>query len=358
MQFNMDQMLPYRDEVKAAVNRVIDSGWYLGGEETKKFEEEWAALVRQRYAVAVGNGTDAIRIALLALGIGPGDEVLTPAFCVGFTGLAIAGTGATPVFVDTAEPEFIPGWWDYSKYVTPRTRAVVPVDLFGQAADDSIALWAHERGLVVVEDAAHAHGHDHIGYGDVTAFSFYPTKNLGALGEAGALTTNIPAVAERARLLRDGGRTDRYVHVPPGGLNSMMDDIQAAVLRVKLRHLYDRTIRRREIARRYDLALGPIKGLRVPTRMGGDVYHLYVIVTSKREALRLFLTEKGIPTLVHYPLPVPMQPVFMGENLNKGPWPYAEQLGREILSLPMHADLTDEEVDRVAAAIHEFFAKA
>jgi len=358
MNFNLDQMAPYKDEVKAAVLRVIDSGWYLGGEETRKFEQEWAAYTRQKYAVTVGNGTDAIRIALLAFGIGPGDEVLTPAFCVGFTALAIRATGATPVFVDSEHDGVQPALMDYVDKWTPKTRAIVPVDIFGGVHKETPTLmeWARRKGLVVVEDAAHAHGNRSVGYGDATAYSFYPTKNLGALGEAGAVTTNIPVIAERIRLLRDGGRTDRYVHEPPGGLNSMMDEVQAAVLRVKLPYLDFNNSLREHAVGTYTKELEPVNEVRFRRVNKEDVHHLFVIRTKKRDELHQFLKGKGIPTLIHYPLIVPHQPLFMGENLSKGLWPNAEAMSRDTLSLPLHPDISYEDVLKVTGAIYEFYS--
>lgn len=359
MNFNLDLMLPYKDEVKAAVTRVIDSGWYLGGGETEAFEAEWAAFTGQRYVVGVGNGTDAIRIALTALGIGPGDEVLTPAHCVGFTALAIRATGATPVFVDVYRESHMPNVWDYERLITPRTKAIVPVHLYGNVTDMvKFMEVAEAHGLVVVEDAAHAHGAAGLGHAHATAYSFYPTKNLGALGEAGAINTNIPIVAERCRLLRDGGRTDRYVHEPPGGLNSMMDEVQAAVLRAKLPYLRERNAARERAAEYYH------DGLKIP-RLGlltgfgpHRVWHLYVARTTHRDALRAHLEAAGVPTLIHYPLPVPLQPTFMGENVGRGPWPVSEEASREVLSLPLHADITHEEQDRVIDAVKSFFESA
>lgn len=357
MQFNLDQMVPYKEEVKAAVARVIDSGWYLGGAEIKAFEQEWAAFTGQQYAVGVGNGTDAIRLALLALGIGPGDDVLTPAFNVAYTAIAIKAVGANPVFIDPDEGYLVSAM-AYMGAITPKTKAIVPVHLYGLVNIDNIELrqFADDRGIVVVEDAAQAHGARDVGHGHVTAYSFYPTKNLGALGEAGAITTNIPIVAERVKLLRDAGRTDRYVHELRGGVNSMMDEIQAAVLRVKLKYLDKRHKQRKLAAQYYDMHMEMNSARKEWQGSTLSVHHLYVIRSAKRRELRDHLTAKGIPTLIHYPVPVPMQPIFVAENIDKGPWPNAERYAREVLSLPMHPDITREEQDQVIAAIKEFYA--
>jgi dTDP-4-amino-4,6-dideoxygalactose transaminase len=354
MNFNLDLMMPYRDEVRDAVSQVIDSGWYLGGKEIKAFENEWAAYTGQRFSVGVGNGTDAIRLALLALGIGPGDEVLTPAFNVAYTALAIKAVGATPVYVDS-DDGYLVSSYAYAKAITSKTRAVVPVHLYGRvhSTNGSLRELADYGGFVMLEDAAQAHGAKDVGLGHATAYSFYPTKNMGALGEAGAVTTNIPIVAERIRLLRDAGRTDRYVHELRGGVNSMMDEIQAAVLRVKLKYLSDRNEQRWAAASYYD------SQLKTPGNQpnhASSVHHLYVIRSTRRKELRDYLTAKGIPTLIHYPVPVPMQPIFVAESIDQGPWPNAEIYAREVLSLPMHADITKAEQDQVITAIKEFHA--
>lgn len=362
MNFNLDLMLPYKNEVKEAIDRVVEDKQYILGWNVDLFEREFARYTGQAHAVGVGNGTDAIRIALLALGVKPGDEVISPAFNVAYTALAVAAVGATNVFVDRQPGAFIE--MDIAAVkaaITPKTRAIIAVHLFGKMQYmEELSRLAKEHGLLLIEDAAQAHGardadeHGPGWHSHAVAYSFYPTKNLGALGEAGAITTNIPVVAERARLLRDGGRTDRYLHVLPG-INSCLDEMQAAILRVKLPYLDERNQRRLIAAQYYNAHLMYLPELKVPLSSLGHVYHLYVIQTNRRDELREFLAARNIPTLVHYPVPVPYQPCFMTATMG-GPWPNAEKLAREVLSLPMHADITVEEQDKVIGAIKDFFA--
>jgi dTDP-3-amino-3,6-dideoxy-alpha-D-glucopyranose transaminase len=355
MTFNLDLCGPYRKEIELALLRVFHSQRYIFGPEVKAFEEEWAAYTGQAYTVGVGSGTDAIRIALLALGIGPGDEVISPAFNVAYTALAVAAIGAKNVFVDCNPFTMLMDEKLIEAAITPRTRAIVPVHLFGSMCSmDYIRQVADKYKLLVVEDAAQAHGHSGVGLkAHATAYSFYPTKNLGALGEAGAVTTNIDIVAERARLLRDGGRTDRYLHMLPG-INSGLDEIQAAVLRVKLPHLNKRNFRRAHLAGRYREGLTKVGDLRLPTSDVFHVYHLFVVRTAKRDALREHLTRFGIPSLIHYPVPVPYQPCFATSTM--GSWPNAEEASRTVLSLPMHADLGEAEQDGIIDIIRDFYS--
>jgi len=364
MNFNLDLMLPYKDEVKAAVNRVIDSRQYIYGPELEAFEREFMPT---EHVVGVGNGTDALRIALLALGVKPGDEVISPAFNVAYTALAVTAVGAKNVFVDVDPKRLLMDPDRFAAAITPRTKVVIPVHLYGRVCDmPRIKEIADSHGIMVLEDAAQAHMAVYwdvfedqrsrfVDVGEMShaaAFSFYPTKNLGSLGEAGAVTTKIAAVAAEARLLRNAGRTDRYAHVR-AGINSGMDDIQAAVLRVKLKYLPRRTEQRWAAATYYDEHLYDL----FPVTQSGDVNHLYVIVSHKREALRLHLESQGIPSLIHYPIPVPYQPIYASEAFDGGPWPVAEKAAREVLSLPMHADITREEQDQVIAAVKDFYAR-
>lgn len=361
MNFNLDLMLTYHEKVRAAINRVIDRRQFILGEEGRKFEEEFAEKVHQRYAVGVGNGTDAIRIALLALGIKPGDEVISPAFNVAYTALAVHAIGAINRFVDCDPATLLMDLRQIDDAVTEKTRAIVPVHLYGQMLDmKHLALIAEKHKLSIVEDAAQAHFsmYDYYypgRYSHAVAYSFYPTKNLGALGEAGAITTNIPAVAERARLLRDGGRTDRYLHVMPG-INSCLDELQAAVLRVKLEQVQKGNVRREWAARYYNAGLSDLWAVKpvYGKSLAYHTYHLYVVrVIKDRDKLHEYLKQQGIPTLVHYPVPVPYQPCFI-EPTDKH-WPNAEEASREVLSLPMHPDITKEEQDAVIKAIHQFY---
>jgi dTDP-3-amino-3,4,6-trideoxy-alpha-D-glucose transaminase len=349
-----------RREVDAAVERVLDEGWFVLGSEGRAFEEEFARFCGVSHAVGVASGTDAIELALRALEIGTGDEVVTQANTCVPTVSAIERAGATPVLCDveseagTMDPESLRG------AIGPRTRAVVPVHLYGQCADvDAIAAIAGQHGLEVVEDCAQAHGARlrgrHAGsIGRLGCFSFYPTKNLGALGDGGAVVTDDAELAERLLLLRQYGQTDRYVHVAVG-VNSRLDELQAAVLRAKLSHLEDWNRRRAEIATAYTDALDgtPVS----PLRMLEDrqhAFHLFVVTAPDRPALESHFESNGIRTLIHYPLPIHLHEPY--GRLSGGPVSLAtaESLSRRVLSLPLYPELRDDEVERVLVAIRAF----
>ena len=343
-------------DVRAAIDRVIDRGWYVLGPEVDAFETEFAAASGARHAVAVGNGTDAITLLLRAAGIGPGDEVIVPAMTAAFTALAVIATGARPVFADvdpatlTIDPDAC------SAAVTPRTRAIVPVHLYGQAAGmPALTAIAGRHGLAVVEDCCQAHlatcGGVPVGtFGIGGAFSFYPTKNLGALGDGGACVTNDAAVAHRLRRLRNGGQTDRYRH-EEAGVNSRLDELQAAVLRVRLERLPRWTERRREVARRYRQLL-PASIAPIRERDAGHVYHLFPVRSPDRDALQASLAAAGVETLIHYPLSLPQQHAFA--SVEPASCPVAAAAGRQLLSLPLHPRLDDADVAHVAAAVNAF----
>lgn len=344
------------DAVRAAIDRVIARGWFVLGPEVEAFEAEFALASGSRFAVGVANGTDAIALALRAAGIGRDDEVLVPALTAAFTGLAVVMAGAVPVIVDV-EPGTLtidPG--ACAAAVTPRTRAIVPVHLYGQSADmDAILALADRHGLTVVEDCCQAHLATGKGTpvgtrGAAGAFSFYPTKNLGALGDGGAVVTNDPAVADRLRRLRNGGQRQRYLH-EEAGVNSRLDELQAAVLRARLPRLAGQTGRRRALARLYRDQL-PASVVPVPERDPGHVYHLFPVRTSRRAALQAHLAGEGIETLVHYPTPLSVQPAF--QSYSPGPCPVAARASGELLSLPLHPGLADRDVSRVAEAVHAF----
>jgi dTDP-4-amino-4,6-dideoxygalactose transaminase len=344
-------------DVRRAIDRVIDRGWFVLGPEVSAFEQEFAAASGAAHAAGVGTGTDAIALILRALDIGPGDEVITSPLSAAYSALAVIMAGARPVFADvdprraTIDPERI------EERVTPRTRAVLPVHLYGQPADmDAIARVAARHGLAVVEDCCQAHlatsGGRPVGtIGVAGAFSFYPTKNLGALGDGGAVVTSDAALADRVKRLRNGGQTDRYHHLEPG-INSRLDDMQAAILRARLPRLRGWTDRRRALAARYRsrLAGAPVELL--PERDGGHVYHLFVVRSPERDALQAHLASRGIETLIHYPIPIPRQPAMAGQH--PADCPVAARLCGEILSLPLHPALRDDEVDEIAAAVHAF----
>jgi len=348
-----------KQEIDEAVASVLDSGWFVLGKNVAAFEEEFAAYCGTRFAVGVGSGVEALHLALLACGIGPGDEVITIPFTAVPTALGISLTGAAPVFVDVdadtclMDPALLPA------RISEKTKAILPVHLYGQCADmDRICATAREHGIMVVEDAAQAHGACWKGkkagaLGDVGCFSFYPSKNLGAYGEAGMVTTNDEAIAERVRMLRNYGQGDRYHHKIKG-VNSRLDELQAAILRVKLRHLDEWNERRRQIAAIYNSGLADTP-LRLPVESDGaeHVYHLYAIRTEERDALRGYLTEKGVGTQIHYPIPVHLQEAYADLGLGEGAFPRAERAAREVLSLPMFPELRGEEVKTVIQRVRE-----
>jgi dTDP-4-amino-4,6-dideoxygalactose transaminase len=341
-------------DVRAAIDRVIARGWFILGPEVEAFESEFARASGAAHAVGVGSGTDAIALTLRALGIGAGDEVITTPISAAYSALAVMATGARPVFADvdparlTIDPQAI------EARVSPRTRAILPVHLYGQPADmDAIERIASRHGLVVLEDCCQSHlatcGGRPVGtIGAAGAFSFYPTKNLGALGDGGAVVTNDRALAEKLRRLRNGGQTDRYHHAEPG-LNSRLDEMQAAILRARLAWLPQWTARRRALAVRYRRAL---EGSAVQTLAEldpGHVYHLFVVRSSGRDELQSRLLARGIETLIHYPVPVHRQPALAPTN--PADCPIAARITGEILSLPFHQALADRELDDVAAAL-------
>jgi dTDP-4-amino-4,6-dideoxygalactose transaminase len=349
-----------RAELDEAVARVLESGWFILGPEGEAFERELAAALGAREAVAVANGTDALALALRALGVGPGDEVVTTSISAAFTGLAVRMAGARPVFADvdprtlTLDPESVAG------ALTPRTRAIVPVHLYGHPADmDPILTLARERGLAVLEDACQAHGALYrgrpvgtlAGEGGVGALSFYPTKNLGGLGDGGAVLVNDPGLAARLRQLRNGGQSDRYRH-EVAGVNSRLDELQAALLRVGLRHLPAWTERRRALAAFYarELDGAGVEVLREQP-YARAVFHLFVVRHSRRDALVAALAERGVGTLIHYPIPLHLQPAFASLGGRPGDRPVAETASAEILSLPLYPELTDEQAGRVVEAV-------
>lgn len=337
-----------RDELDNAYHRVIESGRYILGREVEEFENEFAAYCGVRYCISVGNGLDALHLILRAIGIGIGDEVIVPTNTFIATWLAISYSGAVPVPV---EPDIRTNNIDPSLIVdviTSRTRAIIPVHLYGQIADmDPIIEIARKNNLFVVEDAAQAHGaryRDRLAgsLGDAAGFSFYPTKNLGAFGDGGAITTNDDTIAEKVRTLRNYGSQKKYENIMKG-FNSRLDDLQAAFLRVKLKHLDDWNSRRSEIANYYTEALNE-SGLALPyvPDWAKPVWYVYVIRSSQRDKIQERLNKKGIGTLVHYPKPPHLQDAYKELGYNKGSYPIAERLANELLSLPMgpHISLT------------------
>jgi dTDP-3-amino-3,4,6-trideoxy-alpha-D-glucose transaminase len=351
-----------RAELDAAIGRVLASGRFLLGEETSAFEREFAAYHGPTLrGVGVGSGTDALRIGLQALGVGEGDEVLVPANAGVPPVAAVVAAGARPVFgdVDPATDGLDPA--EVGRRATPRTRAVLVVHLYGRAAAiRELAAEADRRGLRLLEDCAQAHGARTAGqpvgtFGDAAAFSFYPTKNMGALGDAGLVLSADPAVVARARLLREYGWRTRYLSELHSTV-SRLDELQAAVLRAKLGHLAAWNRARRALAARYRTALGQVGGLVLPTEGADDyhVYHLFVVRSPRRDALRAFLAARGVGSGVHYPRPAHLQAPYARFGRGAGSLPCTEQLARQVLSLPLYPELAPDDVDYVADQVRAF----
>lgn len=346
-----------RTDVDAAIAAVLQRGDFILGQDVRLFEQEFAAYCGASHCLGVASGTDALRLALQACGVGRGDEVITTAHTFIATVLAIAETGATPVLVD-CDPVY--GLMDVSKVdaaVTPRTKAILPVHLYGQTVDmDPVLDIARRHGLVVIEDACQAHGATYKGrrcgsLGDMAAFSFYPGKNLGAYGDGGAVTTNRADLADRVMLLRNYGQRVKYEHLEKGG-NSRLDTVQAAVLRVKLRHLDDWNAGRQRAATAYGEALRD-RDLTLPevAPWGTHVFHLYVVQVHNRAAAQRALDSARVSHGIHYPIPVHLQPAMADLGYTAGAFPVAESLAPHILSLPMFPELSDAQIARVAAAL-------
>jgi dTDP-4-amino-4,6-dideoxygalactose transaminase len=346
-----------KSEADAAVLRVFERGDFILGQDVTAFEQEFAAYCEASHCLGVANGTDALKIALQACGIGPGDEVISAAHTFIATTLAITECGATPVLID-CDPDYY--LIDVSKIeaaITPRTKAILPVHLYGQCADmDPILAIAKKHNLVVIEDACQSHGARYKGkragsIGDIAGFSFYPGKNLGAYGDAGAITTNRADLAERVKLLRNYGQRVKYQHDVRGG-NSRLDSVQAAVLRVKLKHLDDWNASRGRAAEQYGKALAS-KNLGLPkvAPYTTHVFHLYVVQTDDRAGLQKALDAAGAQHGIHYPIPIHRQPAMAGLGYAEGAFPVSERIAPRILSLPMFPELSKEQIARVAAAI-------
>ena len=351
--------------VRGAIERVIERGWFVLGPEVEAFEREFAAASGAAHAVGVGNGTDAIALILRALGIGAGDEVITTPLSAAYTALAILMAGARPVFADvdprrlTIDPDRV------EQAIGPRTRAILPVHLYGQAADmDALTQVAARHNLAIVEDCCQAHLATAAGrpvgtIGVAGAFSFYPTKNLGALGDGGAIVTNDATLAATIKRLRNGGQTDRYHHQEPG-LNSRLDEMQAAILRTRLGRLPAWTTRRRALAARYRQRLSGPSVQALAQADAGHVYHLFVVRVRSvlqpdrlvRGELQAHLAARGIETLIHYPVPIPQQPALAAAQ--PADCPVASRACHEILSLPLHPAMHGDDVDAIAEAVNAF----
>lgn len=351
------QYLSIKNEINLAVTKVLESSQYVLGDEVSAFETEFAAYCDADYGIAVNSGTSALHLALLAAGIGHGDEVITVPFTFVATVAAICYTGATPVFVDINPVSYTIDVTQLEKAITKKTKAILPVHLYGQPADmEPILSIARHYGLIVIEDAAQAHGAQYQGLrvgsiGDLGCFSFYPGKNLGAYGEGGMIVTNNPEYARLICMLRDWGQEHKYHHVLKG-YNYRMDAIQGAILRVKLRYLDQWTEARRTHAALYNQYLAN-SGLRTPTVCDDNrhVYHIYAVRSSQREQLKQKLDQQEIQTGIHYPIPLHLLTAYADLGYELGDFPHSELAAREVLSLPMFAELTPEQINTIAQEI-------
>jgi dTDP-4-amino-4,6-dideoxygalactose transaminase len=344
-------------EIESAIKKVLESGWYILGKETEAFEIEFARYLGTRFAVGVGSGTEALHLALKCLGIGPGDEVATVSFTAVATVAAIELTGASPVFADIDPITFTMDPASLETVITPRTKAVIPVHLYGQSADmKRINRIARARGIKVIEDCAQAHGATIEGkkvgtFGDMACFSFYPTKNLGAIGDGGTVTTNHFKLCQKARLLRQYGWKVRYIS-QASGWNTRLDELQAAILRVKLPYLDQDNLARRQLAELYCRGLAETD-LVLP-RIGKDhshVFHLFVVRSKKRDLLFESLRQKGIQAGIHYPVPIHLQPAY--RRLNRRRLQETERAANEILSLPIYPELSFKDVGYVIKVLKD-----
>jgi len=354
------QYLAHKGEIDAALMRVLERGWYILGEEVKALESEFAAYVGVEYGIGVGSGTEGLHLALKACEIGVGDEVITVSHTAVATVTAIEQAGATPVLVDIEPDFFTIDSRKIATVITPKTKAIIPVHLYGQAADlDPILEIARTYELRVIEDCSQAHGATYKGkrvgsYGDMGCFSFYPTKNLGALGDGGMVVTDQPEFSRRLRLLREYGWAERYVSHFAGG-NSRLDEIQAAILRVKLHYLDEDNAARARIASMYNDKLIGCDMVR-PTcrRETNHVYHLYVVRAQRRDALKGHLKQRGIAALVHYPVPIHLQPAYQGRLTGVDQLLETERAAQEVLSLPIYPELDEADLETVIKVVRTF----
>jgi dTDP-4-amino-4,6-dideoxygalactose transaminase len=351
------QYLSIKDEIDTAVLKVLESTQFVLGDEVTALEQEFANYCSAEHGIAVNTGTSALHLALLAAGIGAGDEVITIPFTFVATVAAICYTGATPIFVDIDPVSYTIDVTQIEKAITERTKAILPVHLYGQPADmEPIMEIARRHGLTVIEDAAQAHEAEYKGQrigsiGDIGCFSFYPGKNLGAYGEGGMIVTNNPEYAHTMQMLRDWGQERKYHHVIKG-YNYRMDGIQGAILRVKLRYLEKWTEARRANAAQYDALLKDLS-LTIPTVMpySRHVYHVYAVRSPQRDELQQKLNDQGIQTGIHYPIPVHLQPAYSDLGYKVGDFPHSELAAREVFSLPMYAELTPPQINIVADSL-------
>jgi len=354
------QYLSIREEIDASIERVLTSGWFILGREVETFEEEFAAYVGADCAIGVGSGTEALHLALVACGVGPGDEVITVSHTAVATVAAIDLAGARAVFVDIDPLSYTMDSSQLEERIGPATKVIMPVHLYGQMADmDPILAIARRHGVRVVEDAAQAHGAEYGGHkagslGDVGCFSFYPTKNLGAYGDGGLVVTSDPELAEQLELLRQYGWRERYVSSVKG-LNSRLDELQAAILRVKLKRLDEWNEVRRKHAALYDeLLVHAVAVTPAGMEYGKHCYHIYAILSEVRDKLKQFLRQREVGALVHYPVPVHLQAAYRNLGFPEGTLPVTERVAREVLTLPVAPEVTEEQIRQVSDLVLEF----
>lgn len=348
-------------EISRAVENVLTGGHYILGPNVAEFEKEIAAFTETKFGVGVNSGSDALTLALRALEIGPGDEVITSPFTYIAPAESIYQVGAKIVFADIDRRTFCLDPAEVARKISSRTKAIIPIHLFGQAAPlKEIGVLAESRNIAIIEDCAQAIGAKYEGqsvgsFGHLGCFSFYPTKNLGADGDGGMVVTNDEPLAKKLRKLRVHGIERRYYH-DLHGFNSRLDEIQAAILRIKLSHLNRWNARRAEIAARYSEALAKLP-LQLPVTAPGNthVFHVYAVLTERRDALQKFLADRGVPVLIYYPLALHLQKVYENLNFERGDFPVAEMISEKILPLPMYPELTDEQVDYVIRVVRQFF---
>lgn len=355
---------PLREEILSVFGKFYDTGWYVLGESVRSFEEEYALFNKTKYAVGVSNGLDALHISLRLLGIKEGDEVIVPSNTYIATALAVSYTGATPVFAEPDIHTYNINPVNIDEAITDKTKAIIPVHLYGQACDmKSIMLLAERYNIPVVEDNAQAHGAAWEGkltgsWGIINATSFYPGKNLGALGDAGAITTESEELARRASVLRNYGSQQKYYNEVIG-YNMRLDELQAAILRVKLKHLQHWNDQRQQLARLYQESLKDVGDLKLPACApeASHVYHLYVVQTSYRNALQEFLKNRGIGTLIHYPIPPFAQEAYRNLEIKPGKFPVAESMAESVLSLPLWPGMQVDQLELVVHEIKSFFSR-
>src|SRR3989344_459908 len=355
------QYIDNKKEIDNAISKVINSAQFILGKEDDEFEKEFARLIGVKFAISVGSGLSALELGIKSLNLGKGDEILVPVNSFIASALAVSLTGATPVLVDCMEDTFNIDVKKAEKAITKRTKAIMPVHLYGQVADMvSILKLAQKHNLYVIEDACQAHGASFKkkmagSFGTFGAFSFYPGKNLGAYGDGGMVTTNSNSIAEKIRMFRNYGQKEKYKHLLLGG-NSRLDNLQAAILLVKLKKLKSWNEKRLVNAKLYNQLLQNLPIVTPNIFLDyNHVFHLYVILTSKREKLAQYLLSQGIPTQIHYPVPIHLQPAYKKLGYKKGDFPVAEKLAHEIFSLPMYPELTSSEIRYICQKIKAFY---